>query len=230
MHRGYIKLWRKSLDSTVWQNPKVWRFWSWCLMKASHKEIIQMVGFQDILLKPGQFIFGRKSCARETKLSEQSIRTVLNHLQNAQKLTIKSTNKFSIISIMNWDTYQPNEKSSNQQVTSKQPASNQQVTTNKNVKNVKNVKNNNITKFSKKCPLPSNFSVTDEMIAYAKKNGANGNLENLTEDFRLYHRKKGSKFVDWGAAWKTWIRNDLKWNPPEKSRTLTPEQLRELNE
>ena len=77
MPEGYIKLWRKSLDSPVWDNPKVWRFWTWCLMKASHKDYKTTIGFQEIALEKGQFIFGRLQASKETKLSEQSVRTCL---------------------------------------------------------------------------------------------------------------------------------------------------------
>jgi len=129
MHKGYIKLWRKSLDSNVWRNEKLWRFWTWCLLKATHKKIKTMIGYQEIELNPGQLIFGRKSCSKETGLSEQNIRTALRTL-SATKLTIKPTNKFSIITIINWDSYQQDKNQTNQQITINQPATNQQLTTN----------------------------------------------------------------------------------------------------
>lgn len=144
MHRGYIKLWRKSIESQVWDNPDVWRFWTYCLMKASHKNHTAVIGFQEVDLEPGQFIFGRKIASEETGLSEQTIRTCIKYLKH-KNLTIKPTNKFSIISIINWDGYQSQENEINQQpnheVTNNQPTSNQQVTTYKNDKNIKNDKN-----------------------------------------------------------------------------------------
>ncbi|MCX5852963.1 MAG: conserved phage C-terminal domain-containing protein [Deltaproteobacteria bacterium] len=91
------------------------------------------VGYQEIILHPGQFIFGRKAAAKELGLSEQEIRTSVELLKKADNLTIKSTNKFSVISIVNWTIYQGNgggEQPSNQ------PTTNQQVTTNKNDKKI----------------------------------------------------------------------------------------------
>lgn len=59
-------------------------------------------------------------------MSERRIRTCLQHLENLENLTIKTTNKFSIITINNWDTYQSdettNDQQSDQQATSKRPA------------------------------------------------------------------------------------------------------------
>jgi len=138
---GFIKLWRKSLDSHIYRNIKVWHFWTYCLLKASHKKREALVGNTQIFLSKGQFIFGRKIAAKETGLSEQGIRTCLKVLKKAKNLTIKSTNKFSIITIVNWGDYQSEENQSTTKSTNSQPASNQQVTTDKNVKNVKNVKN-----------------------------------------------------------------------------------------
>jgi len=97
-------------------------------MKATQKPIRIMVGFQEIILEPGQFIFGRNAASKELRMSVQTIRTNLDSLRKRQNLTIKSTNKFSIITITNWDTYQHKENETNQQtnheLTSNSPATN----------------------------------------------------------------------------------------------------------
>lgn len=127
MDRGYVKLWRKSLDSGMLSNHKLWAFWTWCLMKASHRERYQLVGYTKVALSPGQFVFGRKKAAIELGMSERNIRTCLDTLIKCENLTSKATNKFTIITIVNWDTYQQqeneNDQQDDQQVTSKRPAS-----------------------------------------------------------------------------------------------------------
>lgn len=84
-----------------------------------------MVGAQRINLQPGQFIFGRLIAAKETGLTERQIRTCLALLRKLEFLTIKTTNKFSIITIINWHIYQMsetgNDQQSDQHVTSKRP-------------------------------------------------------------------------------------------------------------
>jgi len=139
MSEGWVKLWRKSIDSGLIRNHKVWVFWTYCLLKSNHeKDYKQIIGFQEIILQPGQFVFGRLKASDETGLSEQNIRTCLTFLKKCKNLTIKTTNKFSIITIINWDTYQNEDQltnpQSNQQVTNNQPTSNQRVTTNKNLR------------------------------------------------------------------------------------------------
>jgi hypothetical protein len=106
MNRGYVRLWRKSLDAGWIKNHKLWAFWTYCLMKASHKEFDAIVGLQIVHLMPGQFIFGLLVASKETGLSIREIRTILELLKKCENLTIKTTNKFSIITIVNWPIYQ----------------------------------------------------------------------------------------------------------------------------
>jgi hypothetical protein len=115
MNRGYVRLWRKSLDAGWLRNHKLWAFWSYCLLKASYREYDAIVGLQIIHLLPGQFIFGLKKASEETGLTIREIRTILDFLKKAGNLTIKTTNKFSIITIVNWHTYQPQENENDTQ-------------------------------------------------------------------------------------------------------------------
>ena len=138
MHRGYIKLWRKCTDSKMYQNPKLWTLWTYLLLEATHKPIKRYIGNQVVEQMPGQYITGRKRLAKELRVSERSIRTLLLALVKDQKVTIKTTNKYSIISIVNWDTYQPEKDKTTSKTTSDRPATDQQPTTEQEHKNVKN--------------------------------------------------------------------------------------------
>ena len=128
MNRGYVRLWRKSLDKGWIKNHKLWAFWTYCLMKASYKEFDAIVGLQIVHLMPGQFIFGRKKAAKETGLTEQEIRTIIAFLKKCGNLTIKTTNKFSVITIINWSIYQGEETENNHQIN--QPLTNKEPHTN----------------------------------------------------------------------------------------------------
>lgn len=58
---------------------------------------------------------------------------------------------------------------------------------------------------------PDTFPVTAAMGAWARERGITVNLAMETEQFLDFHRAKGSKFKDWPAAWRTWMRNTLKF-------------------
>ena len=103
---GWVKLHRKALASAVWANQDLWRFWSWCLMKAAYKPSTTLVKFKPVRLLPGQFVFSRALAAGETGLSERTVRTCLQTLNSLGTLSVAATNVYSLITITNWSAYQ----------------------------------------------------------------------------------------------------------------------------
>ena len=136
MEQGYVKLWRKCLDSGLLKNPTAWQLFGYLLLKATHRAHRQLVGGMVFDLQPGDVIFGRSKAADYLCVGEQSIRTALKLLEKLEIVTSKSTNKCTVISFVNWDRYQDEQPAPNQQtnqhLTSNQPAPNQHLTTNKN--------------------------------------------------------------------------------------------------
>ncbi|WP_432763340.1 DnaD domain protein [Enterococcus gallinarum] len=147
MNHGYVKLYRKVMDSFVWTNPNMYKLWSLCLMKASHERRKFLFNGKEIWLNSGEFVTGRdaitfemnKGAKREHQVNSASVWRWLKKFESEQMLNIKSTTKYSVISINNWDEYQGSE----QQVNINRTTSEQQVNTNKNDKNEKNNNNNN---------------------------------------------------------------------------------------
>src|SRR5690606_25892138 len=144
---------RKLKDNPVWTDPNYLKLWIYCLFEASHKAREQMVGNEIIKLKRGQFITGRSALAEEMnrgvkpkqRLSERTWFRYLKNLEEWGMLSIKSTNKYSIITIDNYDIYQSvsskTVQESDQQMTNKCPTNDQQMSTNNNVNNDNNVNN-----------------------------------------------------------------------------------------
>lgn len=140
MNEGFVKLHRKSLKSSVFKTPIIFMVWCWCLMKASHEDQKFPFNGTDTELKKGQFITGLKKAEQELPLTRQNIRTAWNYLKSTHRITIKSTNRFSVISILNWEAYQgrlTNELTS--KLTNHQQTTNKPLTTYKKVKNDKNI-------------------------------------------------------------------------------------------
>jgi hypothetical protein len=141
---GYIKIHRKITEWGWYKDQNTKDLFFHLLLKANYKNS-EFMGHQ---IKRGELIFGRKIAAEETGISEQSIRTSLYRLKSTGEITIKSTNKFSIITICNYEFYQNKEDEIdqqinqviNQQLTSNQPATNQQLTTSEEYKEKKNDK------------------------------------------------------------------------------------------
>lgn len=227
MYRGYIKLWRKTLDSSIWENHNLFRFWVWCLLRASHQGKEVLVGFQKITLNPGQFVFGLHKAAQETGLSPRQSRTCINALKIMENLTIKSTNKYSIISIINWDSYQQteniNDNQPDKQATSKRQTSDNKQECKKNVKNDKNTDGCANALPPRRRQLPSDFVLTDELTLFATKAGIPENqVQEIFSQFCDHHRAKGTTLIDWHAGWRTWCRNEIKFN---RGRRTPPEDI-----
>lgn len=143
--KGYIKLYRQTLNSAIWQDPYYLKLWMYCLMKASHKKREYLLGNDMIELNEGEFVTGRNSLEEDLnkgmkpkqKLSESTWWRYLINLEKWEMLNIKKTNKYSVVTVVNWSLYQGSEQQLNNSWTTDE----QQLNTNKNVKNVENVKN-----------------------------------------------------------------------------------------
>jgi hypothetical protein len=61
-------------------------------------------------------------------------------------------------------------------------------------------------------------TLTPEFIKYATTKGFNnGQVEGIFEAFKDYHTANNSTFLDWAAAWRLWIGNEIKFHgKPEK--------------
>ena len=114
--------------------PRDIRKWGWYKdSKMVHMLIHLMLEaqYQDndcrgIKLKRGQLLTGRKQLSEETGLTEREVRTTIKRLANDQQITIKTTNKYSIITVCNYDSWQSLQKRNDQQTTSKKPTNDQQ--------------------------------------------------------------------------------------------------------
>jgi hypothetical protein len=107
---GFIKLHRAILNSEVFQSNALLKVWIWCLLKASYKKYSFSIpagkGTAVIDLEPGQFVFGRKTAALELKMTEGGLYERILKLKNSGNITVESNNRFSIITIVKWRTYQ----------------------------------------------------------------------------------------------------------------------------
>ena len=137
--KGWIKLHRK-MKEWEWYNDITirWVFID-CLLSANHEDR----EWQWIKIPTGSFITSIDKLAKSNNISIQKLRTILRKI-NKQILT-KSTNKYTMITVVKYCDYQNIEieinKQSTNNPTNEQQTNNKQLTTNKNIKNNKNEKN-----------------------------------------------------------------------------------------
>lgn len=137
---GWIKLDRCLLDWRYREKPEYVALWVYILLNANHTAI----EWEDIVVERGQMVTSIAKLSKETGITPQRVRTILMKLEG-EELTSKSTNRFTLISVLNYGKYQDSDSETNKQInerlTNDQQTINKRLTTNKNNKNDKNVRN-----------------------------------------------------------------------------------------
>lgn len=156
--------------------------------------------WRGMTIKRGQLITGRKALAAQTGLSERQIRTALDHLKSTNELTIKSTNKFSLITIVNYgkfqdvqsDIDQQNDQQVDQRPTSNRPQLN------------KDNKEQQSVKPRKRFTPPT----VEDVDSYCRERGNNVDAQRLVDFYTASGWMRGKTPIrDWKACVRTWERN-----------------------
>lgn len=114
---GFILLHRKLKQWGWYKDSVVKDLFLHLLLSASFKDF-EWMGRQ---LKAGQLITGRKRLAEELDFTERQIRTALDKLKSTGEVTIETTNKYTIITVVNWEDYQGLDKIATSKTTNKRP-------------------------------------------------------------------------------------------------------------
>lgn len=141
MCNGWIKLHRKILDWEWFTSPSTLQLFIYLLLRANKED----KKWRGILIKRGQLVTSVATISEETKLSTQQVRTSLNRLKSTNEITSKTTNRFTLVTVCKYESYQPYDEeeqqtkqqalqqTNNKQITNKQ----QQLKNNKNIRNNK---------------------------------------------------------------------------------------------
>lgn len=100
---GYIKLHRSLLDWEWYADKNTSRMFLHILLRANFVDSIWRNG---ITVKRGSLITSVQALAQETGLTVSQTRRTLNHLQDSKEITIKTTNKYTVITVVKYDFYQ----------------------------------------------------------------------------------------------------------------------------
>lgn len=137
--QGWIKLYRKIQSSFVWTNSDQLKLWLLILMKANHSKSKFLFNGQEIVVSSGQMVTGRDALAfefnqgvtRDHQIVARTLWRWIKYFENQEMLSIKSTSKYSVITVIGWGEYQEGD----QQVSITRPSSVHHLSTNKNDKN-----------------------------------------------------------------------------------------------
>ena len=140
MCNGWIKLHRKILDWEWFTSPSTLQLFIYLLLRANKED----KKWRGILIKRGQLVTSVATISEETKLSTQQVRTSLNRLKSTNEITSKTTNRFTLVTVCKYESYQlydETEQQTKQQAL--QQTNNKQITNKQQqLKNNKNIRNN----------------------------------------------------------------------------------------
>ena len=133
-NNGFIVINRKILNWEWYQDTNTVRLFLHLLLIANWED----KKWQGIEIRRGQIVTSLKHLCQQTKMTVQQVRTSLNKLISTSEITKKTTNKFTVISINNYNKYQDYNKQDNKQTTNEQQTNNKQITTTKQYNNITN--------------------------------------------------------------------------------------------
>ena len=134
---GYIALDRNSFRALLNSFPKRLRcsvsaIWTEMLMRANWERGENSDGRDTVMLERGQLVLGRDELSALLGVSPRTIRTVLSLFQKRSELTSKTTNRGSILTIVNYDLYaclkKENDQENDQEPTNSRPTADQKPT------------------------------------------------------------------------------------------------------
>ena len=137
------------MQNALWLEPR--RFsraeaWIYMLLRANHQETTVFLGSDSYDLKPGEFITSQIKMAEAWEWDRETVKKFLDYLTREKNISYKTSNKNTIITILNWDIYQKSDYDKPATEPTTEPAStpqqNQhQSSTDNNDKKDKNEKN-----------------------------------------------------------------------------------------
>ena len=104
MEDTFIKAYRKLLKWRWADNPNMLALWIRLLLIANYEE----KGWHNITIKRGQIVTSVAKLSAESGLSNKQVRLCLDKLKSTGEIKIEGANKYTIITICNYDTYQSN--------------------------------------------------------------------------------------------------------------------------
>ena len=166
---GWIKIHRKITEWEWYHDVNVRLVFLHLMLKANFKD----KRWCGTVVQRGQLVTSIGHLSAEIGITNQQTRTALDKLKSTGEITIKTTNKFTLVTIENYTLYQDttdeDNKQNNKQITNEQQTNNKQITTTKERKERKNEKNSYSARKSKS---KNRFHNHDERIT-------DGNLDDL---------------------------------------------------
>lgn len=212
MDNTFIKLSRKIQSWRWYQDANTMRVFIHILLNAN----VYDHDFENITVKRGQWVTSVSKISEQLNISTRSIRTALNHLKSTNEVAIKTTPKYSIITVKNYNQYQKVTKYStiNRQTDDKQVTNDRQQYK-KGKEYIKNGKKEREGTLSAHGPFKNVFlsDVEVDELKHKYPSDYKGKIDRLSK----YLETSGKKYNNHFAVLSDWLEKDVSKKPNQKS-------------
>lgn len=149
MSSGWIKLHRQLLEWEWYDDTNTKCLFLHCLLRANHND----TEWRGHKIKRGEFLTSVDTLTRETGLTVSQIRTSLKKLISTNEIASKSQARSTIITVIEYDSHQGDDKQVSKLMTMKSQADDNEIATDKNLRtkecknDKKEVTNDRFTEF-----------------------------------------------------------------------------------
>ena len=105
-NKGWVKIYRKLLDNPISKKPNYLSIFIYLLLKVNHKDNDIILEGKKTIIKRGQFLTSIFSIPEFFNLSTSTVSRILKYLETERIIEKLSTNKYSLITVLNYNLYQ----------------------------------------------------------------------------------------------------------------------------
>ena len=129
LHAGWFKFYRQIFDNPICTKDSEYFFvWCYILTEVKYEEERALFKNEEIVLKKGQLLTTTKEIASRLNICESKVNRILKKLEIEKQIEKQTSNKNTLITVLNWDKYQSDEKQNEEQVKNKWKTNEEQMT------------------------------------------------------------------------------------------------------
>lgn len=209
-NKGWVKLWREQYDSWISKKPFCDGYaWSYLYSRANHKKGVVNFRNEYIEIKRGELLTSKLKLQEIFGWTRRHLDNFLKALENDEMLTYRTTNRYIVITIVNYNIYQGDDRQNDiqngKQTTNRRPTDDKRPYHKQELKEQIHKEGG-----EKKLFLDSIYLTTDEykklINEYGKKD-----IEKQIENLQRYIARTGKKYNSHYLTIKAWIRKDMKY-------------------
>jgi len=230
-NKGFILLHRQILDHWIFNDSQKLRFWLHLLFRANFSNTKVNIGNQLIDLERGSFIASLEKLGLLINKSRETARAWLKLLQQDQMIEFKTTSKYTLIKIINYENFQASmDKNLKQKIHRMETEENQAgnnlaqiINYKKEKNNINNENNGNSVSGKPETPPSPVINIFKPILKDIQNYFSEKKIDlKEAEKFFNYYEANGWKvgknpMKNWQAAANSWISRVDNFNSKEKN-------------